>query len=134
MARIIDIEGIGSIYAGKLQRVGIRTTNRLLRVAAHRRGRKDISTQTGISETLILEWVNLADLMRIKGIGEEYSDLLEEAGVDTVKELRNRRPDNLYQAILEINASKQLVRRLPSRGAVESWIMQAKTLPPVLPY
>lgn len=134
MARIIDIEGIGSIYAGKLHRVGIRTTNRLLRVAAHRRGRKDISTQTGISETLILEWVNLADLMRIKGIGEEFSDLLEEAGVDTVKELRNRRPDNLYQAILEINARKQLVRRLPSRGAVESWIMQAKTLPPVLTY
>lgn len=134
MARIIDIEGIGSIYAGKLQRVGIRTTNRLLRVAAHRRGRKDISTQTGISETLILEWVNLADLMRIKGIGEEFSDLLEEVGVDTVKELRNRRPDNLYQAILEINARKQLVRRLPSRGAVESWIMQAKTLPPVLTY
>lgn len=100
MARIIDIEGIGPISAGKLQRVGIRTTNRLLGVAAHRPGSKDLSSQTGISETLILEWVNLADLMRIKGICEEYSDLLEEADVDTVNELRNHRPDTLYHSIL----------------------------------
>jgi len=134
MARIIDIEGIGHVYAGKLRRVGIKTTGRLLKVAATRQGRKNLSERTGISEKLILEWVNLADLMRIKGIGEEYGDLLEEAGVDTVKELRNRRPHNLYQALIETNVKKHLVRRLPSRRAVESWITQAKTLPPVLTY
>lgn len=134
MARIIDIEGIGPTYASRLKRVGIRTTERLLNVAAHRQGRKDLAKLTSISETLILEWVNLADLMRIKGIAAEYSDLLEEAGVDTVKELRNRRPDNLYQALVEINAKKRLVRRLPSRRAVDSWVKQAKTLPPIITY
>jgi len=134
MARIIDIEGIGPTYASRLKRVGIRTTERLLNVAAHRQGRKDLAKLTSISETLILEWVNLADLMRIKGIAAEYSDLLEEAGVDTVKELRNRRPDNLYQALVEINAKKQLVRRLPSRREVDSWVKQAKTLPPIITY
>jgi len=134
MARIIDIEGIGPTYASRLKRVGIRTTERLLKVAAHRQGRKDLAEQTSISETLILEWVNLADLTRIKGIAAEYSDLLEEAGVDTVKELRNRRPDNLYQALVETNAKKRLVRRLPSRRAVESWVKQAKTQPPIITY
>ena len=134
MARIIDIEGIGPTYASRLKRVGIRTTERLLNVAAHRQGRKDLAKLTSISETLILEWVNLADLMRIKGIAAEYSDLLEEAGVDTVKELRNRRPDNLYQALVEINAKKQLVRRLPSRREVDSWVKQVKTLPPIITY
>ena len=134
MARIIDIEGIGPVYTGKLRRIGIKTTGRLLKLAASRQGRRNLSERTGISEKLILEWVNLADLMRIKGIGEEYGDLLEEAGVDTVKELRNRRPYNLYQALIETNIKKHLVRRLPSRRAVESWITQAKTLPPVLTY
>ncbi len=134
MARIIDIEGIGPTYASRLKHVGIRTTERLLKVAAHRQGRKDLAEQTSISETLILEWVNLADLTRIKGIAAEYSDLLEEAGVDTVKELRNRRPDNLYQALVETNAKKRLVRRLPSRRSVESWVKQAKTQPPIITY
>ena len=134
MARIIDIEGIGPTYASRLKRVGIRTTERLLNVAAHRQGRKDLAKLTSISETLILEWVNLADLMRIKGIAAEYSDLLEEAGVDTVKELRNRRPGNLYQALVEINTKKRLVRRLPSRRVVDSWVKQAKILPPIITY
>ena len=134
MARIIDIEGIGPTYASRLKRVGVRTTERLLNVAAHRQGRKDLAKLISISETLILEWVNLADLMRIKGIAAEYSDLLEEAGVDTVIELRNRRPDNLYQALVEINAKKRLVRRLPSRRGVDSWVKQAKTLPPIITY
>jgi predicted flap endonuclease-1-like 5' DNA nuclease len=81
---------------------------------------------------LILEWVNLADLMRIKGVGEEYSDLLEEAGVDSVKELRNRRADNLTKAMQEVNAKKKLVRRPPSEKEVTDWIAQAKKLPPVV--
>jgi len=134
MARIIDIEGIGPKYATKLQELGIRSTERLLALAANKRGRQDIAEETGISEKLILEWVNLADLMRIKGIGEEYSDLLEETGVDTVKELRNRVPENLYEAMVETNEEKRLVRRLPSEGQVKSWISQSKKLKPVITY
>jgi predicted flap endonuclease-1-like 5' DNA nuclease len=132
MARIIDVEGIGPKYAAKLQEYGIFTTERLLMVAAHRQGRKDLAEETVIPEKLILEWVNLADLMRVKGIGEEYSDLLEEAGVDSVKELSKRAPDPLYSAIVEVNESKLLVRRLPSRKQVRGWIGQAKKLTPVV--
>ena len=131
---IIKIEGIGETYRVKLNAVGITTTNGLLKAGATKKGRAELAEKSGISETLILEWVNLADLMRIKGIGEEYSDLLEEAGVDTVKELRNRRPDNLHKAMLETNAQKKLVRRPPSLSEVESWVAQAKELPPVVSY
>jgi len=132
MASITTIEGIGPSYATRLRRVEIRTTKNLLKAGAKKRGRANLSKRTGISETLLLEWVNLADLMRIKGIGEEYSDLLEEAGVDTVKELRVRRPDHLYQAIVKVNLNKRLVRRIPSQRAVKSWIQQAKKLPPLV--
>jgi predicted flap endonuclease-1-like 5' DNA nuclease len=134
MVRIIDIEGIGLNFQGKLLEVGVRSTARLLQVGATRRGRKDLSENTGISEKLILEWVNLADLIRINGIGEEYSDLLEEAGVDTVKELRNRDPIKLLQTMSELNEEKNLVRRLPSIRQVTNWVKQAKTLPPIVKY
>ncbi|MDF1499141.1 MAG: DUF4332 domain-containing protein [Anaerolineales bacterium] len=134
MVRIIDIEGIGPDYQQRLIEVGVRSTARLLQAGATRRGRKDLSENTGISEKLILDWVNLADLIRIKGIGEEYSDLLEEAGVDTVKELRNRDPEKLHRAMMELNEHKRLVRRLPSLRQVSTWIRQAKTLPPVVKY
>jgi hypothetical protein len=132
MTSITTIEGIGASYAVRLRRIGIRTTKSLLNAGATKRGRADLSRRTGISETLILEWINLADLMRIKGIGEEYSDLLEEAGVDTVKELRVRRPDHLYQAIVKVNEKMRLVRRIPSQRAVKSWVQQAKKLPPLV--
>ena len=132
MARIIDIEGIGAHYAKKLQGIGIRSTNRLLSVAASKGGRRDLAEQAGISEKLILEWVNLADLMRIRGVGEEYSDLLEEAGVDSVKELRNRVPENLYAALVKTNEAKQLVRRLPSKKQVQGWVKEAKRLKPMV--
>lgn len=132
MARIIDIEGIGETYANRLRELGIRTTERLLKVAADRRGRKDLAEASGISESLILKWVNRADLMRIRGIGEEYSDLLELAGVDTIKELRNRNPANLYQALVEQNLKRKVVRRLPSRKQVERWIEEAKRLTPMV--
>ncbi len=132
MAKIIDVEGIGSVYTAKLQEHGVRTTERLLKLAATKKGREDLAEASGISETLILEWVNHADLMRVRGVGSEYSDLLEEAGVDTVKELRNRRPDNLYQALVETNEKKKLVRRVPSQKEVISWVEHAKTLPPVV--
>lgn len=134
MARIIDIEGIGPDYASILQSHGVRTTNRLLRAAATKKGRESLADQTDIPEKLILEWVNLADLMRVKGVGEEYSDLLEEAGVDTVKELRNRNPGNLYAALASTNEEKRLVRRLPSPEQVAAWVADAKTLPPVVKY
>ena len=132
MPRIIDIEGVGKFYAQKLQAVGIRTTERLLKVAGHKRGRQDLAQQTEISEKLILEWVNLSDLMRIKGIGEEYSDLLEEAGVDSVKELRNRVPANLHQKLIETNNVKKLVRRVPSFKEVRRWVQEAKVIPPAV--
>ena len=134
MARIIDVEGIGPHFAGRLRAIGVATTERLLVVAAHPQGRKDLAEQSGIPEKLILEWANLADLMRIKGIGPEYGDLLEEAGVDTVRELRTRRPEALHQAAKEINLRKRLVRRVPSLREIERWVAEAKRLRPLLTY
>jgi len=134
MAKIINIEGIGPKYAEKLYKIGIRTTDRLLLVASHKQGRHDLAAQTNIPEKLILEWVNLSDLIRIKGIGEEYSDLLEEAGVDTVKELRNRNPIHLFEALKKINNKKHLVRRLPPLKDVEKWIKESKILETIVTY
>jgi predicted flap endonuclease-1-like 5' DNA nuclease len=134
MAKIIQIEGIGQSYALRLQELGILTTQALLEQGATPAGRQDIAGRTGISQKLILEWVNHADLCRIKGIGEEYADLLEAAGVDTVPELAQRNPDSLYEKLLALNQEKRLVRRLPPLSAVSSWIEQAKTLPRVIKY
>jgi predicted flap endonuclease-1-like 5' DNA nuclease len=128
MGKIIDIEGIGPAYAQKLKAAGISTTGALLKAGATARGREELSKKTGINETLILEWVNLADLFRVKGVAEEYSDLLEEAGVDTVVELAKRVPDNLHAKILETNKAKNLVRRPPSLSEVKKWVSQAKTM------
>ena len=102
---IADIEGIGPVYARKLIKVGIRGTGGLLTKGATPKGRKEITAKTGIGGKLILEWVNLADLYRIKGVGSEYSDLLEEAGVDTIVELGKRVPKNLTEKMVEINKS-----------------------------
>ena len=129
MAKILDVEGIGPIYAKKLVAAGIKTTEDLLETAGGPEGRKMLADKTGISEKNLLEWVNLSDLMRIKGVGEEYSDLLEEAGVDTVVELATRNPDNLCAKIMEINNTKKLVRRPPTPANIKSWVEQAKTLP-----
>ena len=134
MAKIIDIEGIGEVYAGKLQAIGIETTEQLLACGANPRDRQTIAETTGISGKLVLEWVNRADLFRIKGVAEEYSDLLEVAGVDTVPELAQRNPANLYKALGEANAEKHVVRRLPSAGQVADWVAQAKTLDRVITY
>ena len=131
---IIDVEGIGEVYARKLNNVGIFTTNHLLDEGGTKVGREELAEKTGISEKLILEWVNLSDLMRIKGVGEEYSDLLEEAGVDTVVELSRRNPDNLLSKIIEINEEKKLVRRPPTLDNITSWIEQAKQLPRKIEY
>ncbi len=129
MARIKDVEGIGPVYAEKLQAAGVKTTDILLEKGASPQGRKALEEQTGISHGLILEWVNHVDLYRIKGVASEYSDLLEEAGVDTVVELGHRVAANLYQKMMEVNAEKELVRRLPTEKQVADWIEQAKKLP-----
>jgi predicted flap endonuclease-1-like 5' DNA nuclease len=134
MAKLEAIEGIGETYAQQLRNAGIRSTGALLEKGATPKGRKEIAEKTGISGKLILEWVNHADLFRVKGIGEEYSDLLEEAGVDTVPELAQRKPENLYQKLLEANQAKKLVRRPPSQAEVSSWVEQAKKLDRVVTY
>ena len=134
MANIIDIEGIGDVYTQKLADAGLTTVEALLKAGASPKGRQALAEETGISGKLILEWVNLADLFRIKGVGEEYSDLLEEAGVDTVPELAQRNAENLYAKLIETNAAKELVRRLPTQSQVADWIEQAKALPRVVTY
>jgi len=131
---IKDIEGIGAVNAEKLGKAGITTTDALLEAAKDPKGRKSVAETAGIDESRILKWTNMADLMRIKGVAEEYSDLLEAAGVDTVKELKMRRADNLTAKMAEINAAKKLVRQLPSEKQVADWIEQAGKLPPMMTY
>ena len=134
MASIIEIEGIGPVYQKKLIAYNVKTVESLLKQGASPSGRSKIASGTGISSSLILEWVNHADLWRIKGVSEEYSDLLEEAGVDTVVELAQRNADNLYKKLKEVNMAKKLVRRLPGAKQVKDWVAQAKKLPRVITY
>ncbi len=134
MAKLEFIEGIGPAYAEKLRAAGIASTEALLKKGSTPQGRKEIAEATGISPDLILTWVNHADLHRIKGIGSEYAELLEQAGVDTVPELARRNPENLYKALVAINEEKKLVRRLPTLKQVEDWVNQAKALPRVIEY
>lgn len=128
MASIKEIEGIGPAYAEKLQASAITSTSHLLELGATAKGRAKIAADTGINEKLILEWVNHADLERIKGVGWEYADLLEAAGVDTVPELAQRKPENLHAKLSEINEAKSLVRRVPSLAQVQAWVAEAQTL------
>lgn len=128
------IEGIGPVYAEKLKAIGIDTPRALLERGASARGRMDIAAESDISDKLILKWVNHVDLYRIKGVGSEYADLLEAAGVDTVVELATRNPANLYQRLVSTNMEKRLVRKVPFPSQVESWIEQAKTLPRIITY
>lgn len=134
MTKLLNIEGIGPKFAEKLQKAGVQSVEALLKSGSTPQGRKKLSETTDISGDLILEWVNHADLFRIKGVGEEYSDLLEEAGVDTVPELANRNAKNLFEKILEVNKQKKLVRKLPVLSQVENWIKQAKELPRTIQY
>ena len=133
-ARVEEIEGIGPTYAKKLKAARIKTTDELLGAGGTKQGRKELSEKTGISETIILEWVNMADLFRIKGIGEEYSDLLKEAGVSTVVELARRNPENLHETLVGVNEAKKLVRRTPTLNQTKDWIEQAKILPRKVEY
>ncbi len=134
MASIEQISGIGPVYGEKLRSMGIQTTEALLRAGATPEGRQELAEKIGVSADTILKWVNRADLMRIVGIGEQYSDLLEAAGVDTVLELARRNPENLHQKLAEINAEKRLVRRLPNQDMVANWIEQAKGLERAISY
>jgi predicted flap endonuclease-1-like 5' DNA nuclease len=134
MPKIVEIEGIGPTFAKKLSDVGVSTVEELLEKGASEKGRLELSKKTGIQVSFILKWVNRADLFRIKGIGEQYSDLLEVAGVDTVVELSRRNAENLHAKLEEINTAKNLVNKLPSLNQVSAWIEAAKTLPRVVNY
>ncbi len=134
MTKLVDVEGIGPTYAAKLKEGGIGSQEALLKKGGDKKGRKAIAEACGISEKLVLGWVNRADLARIKGVGEEYADLLECAGVDTVPELANRNAANLYKKMTEVNEEKKLVRKAPTESQVEDWVGQAKKLPRAVNY
>jgi len=131
--KIEEIEGIGSAYGEKLRQTGVKSTDAILKKGYDRKGRLWLAEATGLDASLILTWVNMADLFRVKGIGAEYAELLKKSGVDTVKELRNRNSENLLAKMTEVNsAGRQLVRALPSLKMVESWVTLAKELDPMV--
>lgn len=132
MAKVEDIEGVGPAFAAKLATAGVRSIGKLLEVGATKKGRTELAAASGISEALILKWVNHADLMRIKGIGPEFSELLEAAGTDSVPELARRNAANLQGAMAEVNATKKLVRQIPSEKQVQAFVDAAKALPKVV--
>jgi predicted flap endonuclease-1-like 5' DNA nuclease len=132
MASIDAIEGIGETYRRRLLTQGIRTCEKLLRMGSTPLGRHAIATRCGVDTGLVLEWVNRADLMRVRGVASQYSDLLEAAGVDSVAELAGRDPDHLTASIVELNAAKRLVRRVPTRSMVQRWVEHARTLAPAV--
>ena len=132
--KIIDIEGVGDAYAVKLNEAGIKTVDDLLERCITPKGRKELAEATGISSKLILKWANHADLFRINGIGPQFAELLGAAGVDTVKELRHRKAENLVAKMEEINTGKHLTRRVPSVAEVQKMIDEAATLPPTITY
>lgn len=134
MTKLIDIEGIGPKYADKLKAVGVTSAEDLLKKGTTPKGREELAAKAGIGGHLILEWINHVDLFRIKGVGSEYADLLEEAGVDTVPELAQRKGEHLFQKMMEVNVAKKLVRKMPTQKQVENWIVQAKKLPRTINY
>jgi len=134
MPKLEMIEGVGERYAQALKKAGASSTGALLKLGATPKGRKALAEKSGLGDAHILEWVNHVDLFRIRGVGEEYADLLEEAGVDTIPELAQRKAANLYQKLVEINQTKKLVRKLPTAKQVSDWIEQAKALPRIISY
>jgi len=132
--KIQDIEGIGPAFGEKLSGAGVTDTDGLLEKGGTRKGRKELAGASGLSEKQILKFVNMADLFRIKGVGPEYAELLECAGVDTVKELATRKAENLTAKMLEVNDEKKLTRQPPSESAVTGWVAEAKDLPRKVEY
>ena len=131
---LTDIVGIGTEAASALRALGIRTASRLLEAAKNPKGRQRLAEEIGVDEKRVLRWANLVDRMRIKGVGEDYAELLRAAGVDTVKELKYRNPAKLAKAMKEANAKRKLVRVMPSDRAVERWVETAKKLPLKISY
>ncbi len=134
MATLKEIEGIGSAYAAKLNKVGVRGTSGLLKMGGTKKGRQELAKQTGFNAKTILGWVNRADLFRVKGIGAQYSDLLEAAGVDTVVELANRRPEALLEAMTKANKKLNKVNQMPALSLVKAWVKNAKSLKRAVEY
>lgn len=137
MTKLTQVKGIGESYVQKLADAGITTAEDLLEKAATPQGRKEVAEKSGVNPKLILTWANHVDLFRIKGVGEEYANLLEEAGVDTVPELAQRNAQNLHQKLIEANEAdteRKLVRQIPSENMVADWVEQAKALPRILTY
>ena len=130
--RVSEIEGIGPAYEATLAKAGITTVEGLLQKGATAKGRKEIAAATGISTALVLRWVNIADLFRIRGVGKQYSELLEAAGVDTVVELSKRVPVNLEEKMQEVNAARNLVNKVPSLKQVQAWVEEARELPRIV--
>ena len=131
---VSELGGVDQSVADKLKKAGIRTSAKLLERAKDPKGRKSLSAATGVPESAILDFANLADLMRLRGVANEYAELLAAVGVDTVRDLRNRNPSNLFKAIAQANGKAPRVRLLPSERMVAKWIAEAKTLPPVMTY
>lgn len=134
MSTLAEIEGIGAANAAKLNKAGVRGTNGLLEMGGTRKGRQELAKTTGFSTKTILAWVNRADLFRVKGIGTQYSDLLEAAGVDTVVELAKRKPEALLEAMAKANARKNLVNQMPTLSLVQEWVKNAKSLKRAVEY
>jgi predicted flap endonuclease-1-like 5' DNA nuclease len=132
--QISEIEGIGPSFAGKLEKVGITTVSSLLEKGCSKAGRKSIAAESGIDEGKVLDFVNMADLFRIKGVGSQFAELLKVSGVDTVKELRNRNAENLHAKLIEVQAEKKVTRAVPGETQVDDFIQQAKKLPPMVTY
>jgi predicted flap endonuclease-1-like 5' DNA nuclease len=131
---INDIQGIGPVFMEKLKGMNINTVDKLLEEGATKAGRKKLAEGAGIEERKVLDWVNMADLFRINGIGPQFSELLEAAGVDTVKELRNRNAENLHAKLTEVQAEKGLTKVVPALSKVTDFISQAKGLEPKVTY
>ncbi len=134
MPKLTNIEGVGDTLAAKMRKTGITTTEALLEKGSTTQGRKELAETTGVSEKVITRFVNMSDLFRIKGVGEEYSDLLEAAGVDTVPEMAQRNAENLHDRMIQVNEEKHLVRQVPTEHTINEWVDQAKNLPRVIKY
>lgn len=132
--KITEIEGIGQVFADKLKNAGVATVEDLLVEGGTKSGRKNLAEKTGIEESKILTWVNMADLFRIKGVGPQFSELLHAAGVDTIKELKNRNAENLYARLVEVQKEKKITRAVPALSQVSDFIKQAGALPPIVAY
>ena len=130
--KIDEIEGIGPAYAAKLNEAGIKTTDDFLKMCCDAKGRDAAAAKTGISESLILSWANMADLMRVNGVGRQYAEILHAAGVDTIKELRTRNAENLAAKMKEVNDAKKLAKACPSEKVVQGWVDKAKTMEPLI--